>query len=111
MKRDALTKEEMIEKLKGNKEILKKYGVRRIGVFGSYVRGEQKRGSDIDLVVEFDLEEFGKDFKGLFDAFMGLSSYIEMLFDRKIDILTPDCIRTIRIKGVAEEIERSIVYV
>ena len=54
---------------------------------------------------------FGKDFKGLFDAFMDVSSYIERLFDRKIDILTPDSIRTIRIKEVAEEIERSIVYV
>jgi len=30
------------------------YGVRFMGVFGSYVRGEQRRGSDLDLLVEFD---------------------------------------------------------
>lgn len=111
MKGKTLTKEEIIEKLRENMGILKKYGVRRIGLFGSYIRGEQKRDSDIDLVVEFDRELFGKDFKGLFDAFMGVSSYIERLFDRKVDILTPDSIRTIRIKEVAEEIERSVVYV
>lgn len=110
MKGETLTKEEIMEKLRENREILKKYGVKRIGLFGSYVRGEQKKYSDIDLVVEFDLEMFGKDFKGLFDAFMGLSSYIEKLFNRKVDILTPDSIRTIRIKEVAKEIERNIVY-
>lgn len=31
-----------------------RYGVRSLGVFGSYVRGEQERGSDLDLLVEFD---------------------------------------------------------
>lgn len=111
MEKKMLTREEIIEKLKENREILKKYGVKKIGIFGSYVRGEQKRDSDIDLVVEFDLSMFDKNFKGLFDAFMEVSFCIEMLFDKKIDILTPDSIKTIRIKEVAEEIERSIVYV
>lgn len=74
MKEIILTKEEIIEKLRENKEILKQYGVKRIGLFGSYIRGDQKKDSDIDLVVEFDLSLFGKDFKGLFDAFMELSS-------------------------------------
>lgn len=111
MRGKTLTKEEIIEKLRENTEILKKYGVKRVGLFGSYIRGEQKKDSDIDLVVEFDRELFGKDFKGLFDAFMDVSSYIERLFNRKVDILTPDSIRTIRIKEVAKEIERSIVYV
>jgi predicted nucleotidyltransferase len=32
----------------------KRYGVHSLGVFGSYVRGEQERGSDLDLLVEFD---------------------------------------------------------
>ena len=111
MKRETLTREAIIKKLKEHEEILKKYGVKRIGLFGSYIRGEQKKDSDIDLVIEFDREKFGKDFKGLFDVFMEVSSYIEKLFNRRVDILTPDSIRTIRIKEVAEEIERSIIYV
>jgi len=35
-------------------ELRRRYGVWRLGVFGSYVRGEQKPGSDLDLLVEFD---------------------------------------------------------
>ncbi|MBI4823974.1 MAG: nucleotidyltransferase family protein [Nitrospirae bacterium] len=111
MKETTLTKENIIKKLRENREILSRYGVKRIGVFGSYAREGQKRGSDIDLMVEFDQEMFGKDFKGLFDAYMKLSSYLEKLFNRKVEILTPDSIRTIRIKEVAEDIQRSIAYV
>jgi len=110
MKIKNLTKDEIIDKLKEHKDDLKKYGVKRVGLFGSFVSGKQKRESDIDLVVEFDSSFFGKDFKGLFDAYIGLSSYLENLFKRKVDILTPISIETIRIKEVAEEIKRSIVY-
>ncbi len=109
--RKTLTREDIVKKLKENKEFLKKYGVKRIGLFGSYVHGGQKRDSDIDLVVEFDLDMFDKNFKGLFDAFIQISSYVEKLFNKKVDILTVDSIRTIRIKEVAKEIERDIVYV
>ena len=50
--------------LKEHRDILKKYRVKRIGLFGSYVRGEQKRYSDIDFLVEFE--------KPTFDNFMDL---------------------------------------
>jgi len=36
------------------REILKKNGIVRAGVFGSYARGEQRKNSDIDILVEFD---------------------------------------------------------
>ena len=49
-----LTKEEILEKFKENKEEIKKYGVKKIGLFGSYVRGNQKEKSDIDILVEFE---------------------------------------------------------
>ncbi len=105
-----LAVEEIINLLKANKDVLEKYKVKRIGLFGSYVRGEQKKKSDIDLVVEFDLSAFGKDFEGLFDVFMDLSSYLEDLFGKKVDILTPASIESIRVKEVAEEIKRSLIY-
>ena len=105
-----LTTEQIINLLKTNKDVLEKYKVKRIGLFGSYVKGEQKKKSDIDLVVEFDLPAFGKDFEGLFDVFMDLSSYLEDLLGKKADILTPASIESIRIKEVAEEIKRSVIY-
>jgi len=106
-----LTKEEIIQRLNECSEVLKKYGVRRIGLFGSYVRGEQDENSDIDLVVEFNLDFFGPEFKGLYEAYIKISDYLEDLFGKKVEILTPISIETIRIKGVAEEIKRSIIYV
>jgi predicted nucleotidyltransferase len=105
-----LTTEQIINLLKTNKDALEKYKVKRIGLFGSYVRGEQKKKSDIELVVEFDLSAFGKDFEGLFDVFMDLSSYLEDLLGKKVDILTPASIESMRVKEVAEEIKRSVIY-
>ena len=111
MKEKILIKDEVINKLKENKKKIKEFGVKRIGLFGSIARSEQKKRSDIDLVVEFNLSFFGKDFKGLFDAYIGLSSFLTILLGRKVDILTPESIETIRIKEVAEEIKRSTIYV
>jgi hypothetical protein len=111
MKDKILTREEIIKTLQANKEYLKKYGVKRIGVFGSFVSGSEHEHSDIDLVIDFEMSLFDENFKGLFDAFMDLSTYLEKLFGKKIDILTRDGIRTIRIKRVADEIERNTVYV
>jgi len=62
------------------KEIKKRYGVKRIGVFGSYVRGEEREKSDIDILVEFD--------EPTFDNFINLFLYLEKLFGRKVDLVT-----------------------
>ncbi len=70
------TLEEVKKILKENFETLnKKYKVKVIGVFGSYVREEQKKESDIDIIVEFEepisllklvsLENFISDFIGM----------------------------------------------
>jgi len=98
-----LTYNEIIKILKDHSDILKKYKVKRIGLFGSFTKGKQKSSSDIDFVVEFE--------KPSFDNFMDLAFYLEDLFSRKVDILTPEGIRGIRIKEVAKNIERSVVYV
>jgi predicted nucleotidyltransferase len=61
--------DQIIMKLRKNKPVLEeKYGVKNLEVFGSYIRGEQKKGSDLDVLVEFsktidlfkyiELEEF-----------------------------------------------------
>jgi len=48
-----MTKEEILDIILKNKKILKKYKVKYISLFGSYVRNEQKEDSDVDLLVEF----------------------------------------------------------
>ncbi len=61
------------------KEIKTRFSVRRIGVFGSFARGEQKASSDIDILVEFE--------KPTFKNFMNLSFYLEDLMRREVDLV------------------------
>lgn len=103
MKVKELTDKEIMRILKEHKDILREYEVERIGLFGSYVRGEQGENSDIDFLVEFKEPNF--------DNFMNLASYLEDLFGRKVEILTPVGIESIRIKEIKEEIKRSVIYV
>ncbi len=75
-----LTDKKIMNLLKKHSDILKKYKVRRIGLFGSYVRGEQKRNSDIDFLVEFE--------EANFDNFMDLVFSLEDLFSKKVELIT-----------------------
>jgi hypothetical protein len=49
----VLSKDEVLRRIRENWERIEKFGVKRIGVFGSCARGEAKEKSDIDLLVEF----------------------------------------------------------
>ncbi len=101
----SMNKKEVIEKLKSHKKEIKKFGVKKIGVFGSIVRNEGSKDSDIDFVVEFEKGA------GTFKNFGGLVEYLENLFNRPVDILTPMGIESIRIKEIKESIKREVVYV
>ena len=57
---ENMKKEEILKKIRENRDKIRSFGVRRIGIFGSFVRGEEKEGSDIDIIVEF--EEGKKNF-------------------------------------------------
>lgn len=63
---------------------LKQFGVRRCGVFGSFVSGLPTKGSDIDILVEF---EQGKK---SFDNFMKLASFLEQRIGRRVELVTPE---------------------
>lgn len=86
------TSQEVMELLQTNRDILEKYHVKKIGLFGSYVRGEQKKGSDLDLLVEFDLTAFGRNFEGYFDNYRELQTSLEKIFGCSVDLLTEDMI-------------------
>jgi predicted nucleotidyltransferase len=61
--------------------VLKRYEVKRASIFGSFVRGEEREDSDIDILVEFKGE------KSLLDL-AGLKIELEGVLKRKVDILT-----------------------
>lgn len=79
------------------------YGVKKIAVFGSAVKGKYTKASDIDIVVEF-IRPIGL-------RFMDLAEYLEKRLGRKTDILTAGGLKSIRIKKVAQNIKRNLLYV
>ncbi len=54
MKNGELNKAIIFEELRRNKEVLINYGVKQIGLFGSFVRDEGKEDSDVDFLVDFE---------------------------------------------------------
>jgi predicted nucleotidyltransferase len=76
-----MTKEDINRVLFLNREILKKYKVRSISLFGSYVRNEQKEESDIDFLVDF------QEGATLFD-FVELQDSLSELLEKKVSIVS-----------------------
>jgi len=83
MQNGSLNKAKIFEELLLHKDMLDKYGVKQIGLFGSFVRDEGKEDSDVDFLVDF---ESGKK---TFKNFMGLAFFLEDLFQRKVEVVTP----------------------
>jgi predicted nucleotidyltransferase len=79
------------------------FGIKRVGLFGSFANGTAKEYSDIDLLLEFDTPIGFK--------FMVLSEFLEKRLGRKVDLLTPDGLENVRVKHLAQNIKRSIIYV
>jgi len=98
--------DELLETLRKHREFLEReFAVKKIGIFGSFAKGTVTNESDIDFYVEFDLERL------TFDKFFELIEFLESLTGRKVDIVTKDGLKTIRIPYIKEDIERSIIYV
>jgi len=86
--------------LEKQKSALDEFGVRSIALFGSYARGEARRDSDIDVLVEFNRPV------GLFE-FARLKLYLEKLFGREVDLVTPEALR----KEMRDDILREAFHV
>ncbi len=75
-------------------ELRKRYKVKGLGIFGSYAKGEQKKSSDVDVLVRFSPNAT------LFD-FVGLGNYLEEKLKIKVDVVSE--------RGIRPELKNSIV--
>jgi predicted nucleotidyltransferase len=98
----ARTREEILGILQAHKaELREKYGVREIGLFGSYAREEQSPLSDVDILVQVG-RPIGFRFFELWD-------YLEEILGLKVDLLTPEALQQ---KPVLwESVREDVVYV
>jgi uncharacterized protein len=90
-------------RLRAHQDVLKQFTVKRIGLFGSYATGKQTPTSDVDFVVDFA--------EPTFDNFIGLVNYLEKILGKKVNVLTPQGVESIRVPKVAQTIQRSVLYV
>jgi predicted nucleotidyltransferase len=80
------SKAQLFELLRQNQAQIKVLGVKRMGLFGSFVRDEPTKESDVDLLVEFNQGQ------KTFDNFMQLSFLLEDLFQRPVELVTPEAL-------------------
>jgi len=81
-------------------ELYEKYKIKKIGIFGSFVRGENNRKSDIDILVEFE------EVPGLI-KFIEIEDYLSKLLGRKVDLVRKKAIR----KELKKDILKQVAYV
>jgi uncharacterized protein len=81
-------------------ELKRRFGVARIGIFGSFARGEERPDSDVDVLVIFQKGE------KTFDNFMGTKFYLEGIFGRRVDLVTEAALKPL----IRDPILKDVVY-
>ncbi|OFV67147.1 MAG: nucleotidyltransferase [Candidatus Syntrophoarchaeum caldarius] len=81
------TIDEILKEIEEHRDVIRRFGVKRIGIFGSYTRGEENEESDIDILVEFE-----KD-KKTFDSYIGLKLFLEDMYKKKIDLVISEAVK------------------
>ena len=97
--KETKTKENVLELIRSNQDKIRSYGVRKLGLFGSFVRGEQKPESDIDLLVEFQQD------KKSFDNFIQLAFFLEEILESRVELITIDALSPYIGPHIIKEVE------
>ena len=95
-----LSQDKILALIKTNHDIIKKFGILRIGVFGSYVDGDPSPDSDVDILVEFNPS------MKTFDNYMDLKFFLEDLFGTSVDLVIREAIKP----ALESYIMESVVY-
>jgi uncharacterized protein len=80
-----MTTDEILKKLEKNRETIRGFGVRRLGIFGSYARGVQREDSDMDFLVEFE--------DATLRNYLDLKDFLEQLYHRRVDLVFADTVK------------------
>jgi len=78
-------RDHILQILQDNRDRIRSFGVRRLGLFGSCARGDSTDSSDLDFIVDFETKTF--------DAYMDLKAFLEKLFGCRVDLVLADAIK------------------
>ncbi|PIN90246.1 nucleotidyltransferase [Candidatus Pacearchaeota archaeon CG10_big_fil_rev_8_21_14_0_10_32_14] len=93
-----ITKTQIIKSIEKEKETLRKIGISKIGLFGSFVKNKQNEKSDVDLLVEFNEISF--------DTYMKTHYFLEKITKRKVDLVIES-----DLKPELEHVKKEVEYV
>jgi uncharacterized protein len=79
------TRDTVLQKLEENRDAIRGFGVKRLGLFGSVARGEATEVSDLDFLVELE--------KKSFDTYMDLKDFLEEIFGCKVDLVMKEALK------------------
>jgi predicted nucleotidyltransferase len=102
-RRAVENKQEVLALLREHRGELKNSGVARLGLFGSFLRNEQRAESDVDLLVEFAPGQKN------FDNLMRVGDYLESLFARKVELVTPESLSSYLRPRISQEAEYVVI--
>jgi hypothetical protein len=94
-----MNKATIFASIQNKKGVIKNYGVKDLGLFGSFVRDEATEKSDIDLLVEFEVG------KKTYNNFIGLAYFLEDLLGRRVELLTSQSISPYLKSNILKEVE------
>ena len=92
-------KEKIISIIKSHRNDIESFGVRKLGLFGSFIREEQDPESDIDFLVEFYPERKN------YDNFIHLSFLLETLLEHRIELVTSESLSPYIKPNIMKEVE------
>ncbi len=96
-----MNKQKIIEKVSSQLPYLRqKYYVKRLGIFGSVVRDEQRKGSDVDMLVEFISPI------GFFD-FIRLENFLAETLNQKVDLVSKKALKP----AIKSDVLKEVLYV
>ena len=78
----VIDKSDVVARLREHQSSMPEFGVRKIGIFGSFARDKATSNSDVDVLVEFDPDQ------KTFDNFMNLSFFLEDILQRRVELVT-----------------------
>lgn len=94
-----MLKSEALDLLQSHQSDFEQFGVKRLGLFGSFVRETQRPDSDLDLLVEF------KEGEKTFDNFIQLCFFLENLLQRPVELVTPESLSPYIGPRILKEVE------
>ena len=97
IKPQDMTPNSIIKTLDINRDEIRKYKVKKLGLFGSFLKGSQQKKSDIDFLVLLD--------EPTYDNYIELKFLLEKIFHKKVDLVMED-----NLKPALQYVKEEVIY-